>query len=346
MTTAKRRRAASYFERLTNGWGAFWFSVDPAYTLGFVRMAFGALMVYVTLDLLPGMPILFSTSGPVPAQPTADDFSWVDAFQFGIFQIWTSDTAVLIAWVVLLLSAVSLTLGWHSQVSALLVWILFLSFLRRNPMVLYAGDQVMTNTALILAISGCGAALSLDQRRRNGRFWSAEERTRWPIRLMQVQLSLIYFFSAQTKFVGEAWNDGTAASYPWRVYRDWAILPAPQWVAENAYLVNVATWGTMAIELSLAILVWNRRCRYWVLAAGVVLHTLIWLNMSVMFFGLAMFILYLAWVPWQAVQNMPDRVKQAVGKRLKRIPPQPDESFDVSEKASRSGTIQPETTTT
>ena len=102
----------------------------------------------------------------------------------------------------------------------------------------------MTNTALILAISGCGAALSLDQRRRNGRFWSAEERTRWPIRLMQVQLSLIYFFSAQTKFVGEAWNDGTAASYPWRVYRDWAILPAPQWVAENAYLVNVATWGT------------------------------------------------------------------------------------------------------
>ena len=53
MTTAKRGRAASYFERLTNGWGTFWFSVDPAYTLGFVRMAFGALMVYVTLDLLP-----------------------------------------------------------------------------------------------------------------------------------------------------------------------------------------------------------------------------------------------------------------------------------------------------
>jgi hypothetical protein len=325
MTTAKRRRAASYFEGLINAWGRFWFSAEPAYTLGLVRMAFGALTVYVTLDLLPGIPILFSAHGPVPTQPTSHDFSWVDAFQFGIFQIWTSDTAVLIAWVVLLLSAVALTVGWHSQVSALLVWVILLSFVRRNPMVLYAGDQVMTNTALILAISGCGAALSLDQRRRHGRFWSAEERARWPIRLMQVQLSLIYFFSAQTKFVGDAWNDGTAASFPWRLYHDWAILPVPQWLAENPFLVNVTTWSTMAIELALAILVWNRRYRFWVLAAGVVMHTLIWLNLSVMFFGLAMFVLYLAWVPWEAVRDMPDRVKHAWGGRRKRAVPQPDE---------------------
>lgn len=346
MTTAKRRNAASYFDRLIKGWGAFWFSAEPAYTLGLVRMAFGALMVYVTLDLLPGIPILFSANGPVPTQPTKHDYRWVDTFQFGIFQIWTSDTAILVAWILLLLSAISLTLGWHSRVSALLVWILFLSFLRRNPMVLYAGDQVMTNTALILAISGCGAALSLDQRRRNGRFWSAEERVRWPIRLMQVQLSLIYFFSAQTKFIGEAWNDGTAASYPWRVYRDWAILPAPQWLAENVFLVNVATWSTMAIELSLAILVWNRRYRYWALAAGVAMHTLIWLNMSVMFFGLAMFVLYFAWVPWETVRDMPVRVKHALGMRLKRLSPQPEDSVDDSGKTSQSKTTQPGTTTT
>jgi hypothetical protein len=345
MTTAKRRRAAS-FEGLIDGWRTFWFSAEPAYTLGLVRMAFGALMVYVTLDLLPVIPVLFSANGPVPTQPGADDFSWIDSFQLGIFQIWTSDTAILIAWILLLLSAVSLTLGWHSQVSALLVWILFLSFLRRNPLIMYAGDQIMTNTALILAISGCGAALSLDQRRRNGRFWSAEERVRWPVRLMQAQLSLVYLFSAQTKLVGEVWTDGSAVSFPWRVYHDWAILPVPQWLAENPFLVNVATWSTMAIELSLAILVWNRRYRYWVLAAGVVMHTLIWLNMSVMFFGLAMFVLYLAWVPWKTVRDMPDRVRQALGRRLKRLSPRPGESSDDSGKTSRSETTQPETTTT
>ena len=127
----------------------------------------------------------------------------------------------------LLLAAVSLTVGWHSQLSALLVWILFLSFIRRNPLIFNAGDHVMINTALILAISGCGAALSLDQRRRNGRFWSAEERVHWPVRLLQVQLSLIDLVTAQTKLIGETWNDGTAVSFPWRIYHDLAILPAP-----------------------------------------------------------------------------------------------------------------------
>lgn len=346
MTSSKRWRPASVFKGLSNGWSSFWFSLEPAYTLGLVRMAFGALMVYVTVDLLPGIPVLFSENGPVPTQPSTQNYLWIHAYQYGIFQIWTSDTAVLIAWILLLLSAVSLTVGWHSRLSALLVFILFLSFVRRNPAIFNAGDFVMTNTALILAISACGAALSLDQRRRNGRFWSAEERVRWPIRLLQVQLSLIYFFTAQTKFIGEAWNDGSAVSFPLRVYHDWAILPAPQWVAENPFLVNVATWGTIAIELALAILVWNPRLRYWVLGAGVVLHVLIWLNLSVMFFGLAMFVLYLAWVPWETARDLPDQVRRALGRRLKRLSPQPDEAVDDSGKASRSATTQPETTTT
>jgi hypothetical protein len=321
MTSAKRKRAKSYVTRLTNGWSGFWFLPEPSHTLGLVRIAFGALMIYVTLDLLPGIPVLFSEHGPVPYQPSARDFQWIHSFQFGIFQIWSSDTAVLIAWIVLLLSAISLTVGWYSQLSALIVWILFVSFLRRSPAFFNAADFVMTNTALILAISACGAALSLDQRRRTGSFWSAEVRMRWPIRLMQVQLSLIYFFTAQTKLIGSAWNDGSAVSYPWRIYREWAIFPAPQWVAENPYLVNVATWGTMAIELALAILVWNPRLRYWVLGAGVVLHVLIWLNLAVVFFGLAMFVLYVAWVPWETARDLPELAKRALGRRFKRFAP-------------------------
>lgn len=329
-----------------NAWRTFWFSSEPAHTLGLVRMAFGALMVYVTLDLLPVLPVLFSRDGPVPTQPSAHDFKWINTFQVGVLQIWTSDTAVLIVWIVLLISAVSLTVGWHSRLSALLVWVLFLSLIRRNPLIFNAGDHIMTNTALILAISGCGAALSLDQRRRNGRFWSAEDRVRWPVRLMQVQLSVIYLFTAQTKFIGEAWDDGTAVSFPWRIYREWAIFPAPQWVAENSFLVNVATWGTIAIELSLAILVWNRRCRYWALAAGVGLHILIWLNLAVVFFGLAMFVLYLAWVPWETVAGWPDQVKAALRRRFERPAREPSDAVDDRGKTPPTEAARPETSAT
>jgi hypothetical protein len=126
---------------------------------------------------------------------------------------------------------------------------------------------------------------------------------------MQLQLSLIYFFSAQSKLRGDEWNEGSAVSFPWRTYHDWAILPAPQWLAENAVLVNAATWGTLVLEFALAILVWNPRLRYWLLAAGVVLHVMIWLNLSVTFFSLAMFVLYLSWAPWQTVRHLPDIVR-------------------------------------
>ena len=220
-----------------------------------------------------------------------------------------SDTALFVGWAILLLSAVALLVGWHSRLAAVLVWIVFLSFVRRNPSVFNYGDHVISITALILMLSACGAALSLDQRRRSGRFWSAESRSRWPVRLMQVQLSLIYFFSAQSKLRGDEWNEGSAVSFPWRTYHDWAILPAPQWLAENAVLVNAATWGPWCSSLRSRSWCGTRGCGIGVLAAGVVLHVMIWLNLSVTFFSLAMFVLYLAWVPWETVRHLPDIVK-------------------------------------
>lgn len=345
MIEPKRSRASSDFGIVRDGWTSFWFSPEPAYALGLVRIAFGALMVYVTLDLRPVLNILFSENGPVPVQPSAENFHWVNAYQLGLFQFWTSDTAILIGWIVLLLSAISLTVGWHSRLAALLVWVMFLSFIRRNPGIFNAGDHVMANTALILTISACGAALSLDQRRRTGRFWSAEDRLHWPVRLIQVQLALIYFFTAQTKLIGPAWNDGSAVSFPWRIYHDWAILPAPQWVAEQPFLVNVATWGTIAIELALAILVWNKRLRYPVLAAGVVLHIAIWLTLNIAFFSLSMLVLYFAWVPWETVRDIPEKAKGALSRRLKRRHPRWNESVQDWGERSQRETAQSDTTT-
>jgi hypothetical protein len=317
MTGPERVPNRSVVESVGMSWRNFWFTREPAYTLGLVRIAFGALMVYVTLNLFPTLLVLFSETGPVPKQPTTD-FAWVNRLTPGIFQFLTSDTALVVGWVLLLLSSISLLVGWHSRLAAVFVWIIFLSFIRRNPPVFNYGDLLISVTALIVALSACGAALSLDQRRRTGRFWSAQDRARWPIRLMQVQLSLIYFFAAFHKLRGAEWLDGSAVSFPWRTFRDWAILPVPQWITENPYVVNVATWGTLVIELSLAFLVWNRRSRYWVLGVGVVTHTLIWLNLNVWFFSLAVFVLYLAWVPWDTVRDLPDRVKEAWVRRRAR----------------------------
>jgi hypothetical protein len=194
------------------------------------------------------------------------------------------------------------------------VYVLVMSFEYRDPWVFNSGDILIRVEALILALSPCGAALSLDRRRSTSTFWSAQIRAPWAIRLLQIQLSLIYLATVRAKMDGNAWPQGTAVSYALRL-QDMLILPTPQWVTTNALLMNVATWGTLALELSIGILVWNKRFRPWVLAAGVVMHSLIMITIAVGFFAPAMFVLYLAFIPPETLQRLPKTIKH-VGAQL------------------------------
>jgi hypothetical protein len=295
MTSSKRLQRPQVTAAV-EPWRKFWFQLQPAYTLGLVRMAFGVLAVGWTISLLPDLSSLFGPNGIVPRQPGG-------AFYWGVFAIWNSDRALLIGWIVLLVSSIALTLGWHSRLAALAVFVLILSFQHRDPWVWNSGDVVVRIEALVLALSPSGAALSLDQLRGTGTFWSAQQRAAWPVRLLQVQLSLIYFASALAKISGSAWPHGTAVSYALRL-QDLVLLSTPHWFTNSLLLMNAASWSTIALELSLAILVWNRRLRPWVMVAGVVMHTIIMVTIAVGFFTLAMFVLYLAFVPPETLQRL------------------------------------------
>ncbi|MDT5017902.1 MAG: hypothetical protein QOD39_4062 [Mycobacterium sp.] len=287
---------------VSNAWRAFWFRPEPTYTLGLVRISFGAIAVAWTVALLPGLYAFFGVDGV----STHGD---VGRFRWSVFEIWTSDSALLIGWMVLLFAAICLTIGWHSRVAAILVFLLILSFDRRNPSVFNSGDVLVRIEALLIALSPCGAALSLDQRRRTGQFWSARVLPRWPIRLMQCELSLIYLATVNAKLSGDTWPDGTAVSYALRL-QDMLLLPVPDFIKMNALLMNVATWGSLAVEAAIGIFVWNRLLRPWVLGAGVLMHTGIMVTMAVGFFTPAMFVLYIAFIP-------PDTARRLVG-RLRR----------------------------
>jgi hypothetical protein len=296
---ARRSRVGTLVDR----WMAFWFTPGPAYSLGLVRMAFGVVVVAWTLALLPDLHRVFGEHGVAPQYPHVD-------YQWSVFEVWPGDTALLVGWVVLLVSAIAMTVGWHGRLAAILVFVLIHSFQRRGAYLFNAGDSILIIVALILALSCCNAALSLDQRRRTGSFWSAQTLAPWPIRLMQLELTLIYLVSVQAKLSGgKDWVSGTAAFYTSRTDGRWALVQPPEWLFGNPFLVNVATWGTLMIELAIAVLVWNRRWRFWVLGAGVVLHLTLMLTMNVGFFSLAMFVLYLAFVPADAVQSMPGRLQ-------------------------------------
>jgi hypothetical protein len=120
------------------------------------------------------------------------------------------------------------------------------------------------------------------------------------VRLFQIQFTIVYLAAVWGKVRGTTWNDGTAVSYALRI-GDYVRLPVPTFITTNLFISNVLTIGTVAIELALAVLVWNRKLRPWVLLLGVSLHLGIEYSMRVGFYSLAILALYLAFVP-------PDRV--------------------------------------
>jgi hypothetical protein len=225
----------------------------------------------------------------LPHQPSGDAGVW------GVLSIAPGGEVAL--FVVLLVASLCVVLGLFTRLACVLVFVGIASFERRNPFVFNSGDGLMRVLALYLALAPAGAALSLDRlRTARAAVWEFPLRAPWAWRLLQVQFSILYLAAVWAKARGQSWGDGTAVSYALRV-GDVQRFAAPHFISESLIVSNLLTYGTLALELALAVLVWNRVLRPWVLGAGVLLHLGIELTIRVGFFSLALLVLYLVWLP-------------------------------------------------
>jgi hypothetical protein len=294
-------------------WQRFWFEPEETSTLALVRIVFGIATFVWTITLTHDAFAFFSERGILPVQPgyheTGDRLLW------GLLGPFSGDTAIVLLFVALLVASACLVLGLYSRLAALVVFIGLVSLERRNPFVFNSGDALLRIIALYVALAPSGVSFSLDRwRRAKQTFWVFPARAPWPLRMMQIQLSVLYLATAWAKLRGTTWNDGTAVSYALRL-EDIGRFTLPVSIADSELLMNFLTYGTLAIELSLGILVWNRVLRPWVLACGVALHLGIDLTLRVGFFGYAILILYVAFIPPETASSK----LLAVRERLHRL---------------------------
>ena len=276
--------------RLGDGWARFWFAPRPTSTLAVFRIAFGLLATAWTVSLAPSLDDFFGPGGVLPGHVRVPG-------EWGLLELSDGRLAVVALFAATVLGGAALTVGWHSRTAAVVVFLGVLSFQRADPMVLNSGDGLIRNLALYCALSPTGAALSVDRWRADrARFWTFPERAPWGLRLIQVQLSVVYLSTVWQKVQGEHWRDGTAVSYALRL-ADLSRFPVPAAVTQSVVLVELLTFGTLALEAALAVLVWNRAARPWVLGAGVALHLGIEYSLLIGFFSLAVLTMYLAFVP-------------------------------------------------
>jgi hypothetical protein len=284
--------------RLVVAWNRFWFQPVETSTVALFRVAFGLLAIGYTLSLAPVLFAFYSDDGILPAQPT-----YSGTLAWGMLGFFPSDASVVLFYFLLLVGTIALLVGFRARLAALVVFVCLISFGRRDPWVLNSGDLLMQVLAFYMLFMPSGTALSVDRwLGEPRRFWEFPARAIWPLRLVQVQVSILYLAAVWAKVRGVTWNDGTAVSYAFRI-DDVARFPVPGFVTDSLVLANLLTYGTLAVELSIGILVWNRVLRPWVLLLGVGLHLGIDYAVRVGFFSYAVLLAYIAFIPPEAARS-------------------------------------------
>lgn len=289
-----------------SGWSRFWFSpADPA-TLGLIRIFAGAMLLYTHAIWSLDLESFYGAQGFV--DPNGMAVLGGGSYAWSLFNVLPSTPSVI--WSVHAASLVVLALfmvGFATRVTSILAFLITVSYANRVPLALFGLDDANAMLAMYLAvgyvaIGAGGRAYSVDR-------WLAKRRAaalpigttytsaNIAIRLMQIHLCIVYFFSGLGKLQGDTWWDGTAI---WGAvanleYQSFDLT----WLANYPRLVNVFTVGTAIWELTYAALVWPRLTRPIVLFIAVQVHLGIALCMGMMTFGTIMIVANMAFIsPW------------------------------------------------
>lgn len=351
--TASTPWIRDYFRELLaaalGGWNRFWFEPSDPATLGLIRILGGGMIFYThlvwTIDLLG----FFGPGGwlELDALYQPEDRRW-------FWSHWNWIESPTLAWIAHLLALavfLLLTLGWWTRAMSIAAYLLTVSYAHRASFVLFGLDDINAMLAMYLMIGPSGAAYSLDNlwRKRKQRLAlstaaaagagqgvgaetsllqgrAGQGRAAEPlieprvgatiaIRLIQLHMCVIYFFSATGKLMGVSWWDGSAI---WGAvanleYQSWDMT----WLASWPLLGSAVTHITLLWELSYPALVWPRLTRPLVIALAIPLHLGIALFLGMMTFGLAMIIGNLAFVsPWIVRALLDRRPPRVSGARM------------------------------
>jgi hypothetical protein len=272
------------------GWQRFWFAPQPTSTPALFRIGFGLVVTTWAVSLAPDLLAFYGPYGIEPGRPERLPGEW------SLLSPSAGPVVLVAVLVVLVTASVALTLGLYSRLAALVVFVGVVSFQQRNSLIDNSGDLLIRNLAFFCVLAPTGAALSLDRLRTSrATFWQFPVRAPWALRLVQIELSVGYLSAVWHKVQGATWRDGTAVAYALRM-SDLQRLDAPAAIARSVVLTEALTFGALALELALGVLVWNRTARPWVMALGVAMHLMIDCVLVVGFFTFAMLVAYIAFL--------------------------------------------------
>lgn len=280
---------------LQDAWSRLWFQSAPTTPLDIARIGIGVALLQHYAFATPYLLTFWGDSGWMPPELLAAEN--LPPWQQSIFFYFTAPWQWFAFHGLFLACCAALALGWRTAWVKWIVLIGQISYDYRNPVLTYGVDGILTSLLLIMCFAPTGRALSLDRVRAVRRAKRKDLNARPPqytsewafacTRLMQIQMAVLFFYSAANKLKGDDWWNGDAI---WLVFTDHYYFNETiiAFLAAHYWLVNVATYGTVVIEIAFPFLIWQRATRPYLLVAALFLHLQFFVWMYLHFFSWVM----------------------------------------------------------
>lgn len=299
---------------MMRAWDRFWFGPVSARPLGAFRVLFGLACLQNLMLLAGSHETWLSDAGYLQGPEAAELAGPLRPSPLIWFQ---SPAAARTVLAVTAIVTVLFTIGWRTRWVGMALFACNLSIHNRNLLTCSGADVLLMALTFYLMLSPCGAAYSLDALRaaRRGGGRSEPLIVPWAQRLIQAQISVLYFITALHKAGGATWREGTALYY---------VLGDPEFrrftlgLTEYPLLVHGLSFGALVLEFGLAFLLWFRPTRLAVICAGVALHAGVLLTVNIPVFSelmMASYITFLSSSEWAGLRRALGRREASAAER-------------------------------
>lgn len=298
-------------------WDRFWFRPRTGRVLGLFRIALGLVTLYCFAMLAMDLALFFGEAG-VPSAATIREHAPSRPSLF----LELGDAGRALAMVALFLAAGCFTVGCHTRLASILLYLLVLGFQDGNPMVLNGGDRVLRNMLFFSMLAPAGAAFSVDSlRRRLGEGGPGAHApvlvAPWAQRMMQVQVAVIYFGTVLYKLRDDSWRSGDAMYYVFG-HVEFHVRGVEQ-LMNLPVLCSALSYLLVGVQLVLPLLLWRPRTRWLGVALGLLLHGWIMTAMIIPVFGLVMLCSYLCFVDEGELDAAVAALRRRLGRARARL---------------------------
>jgi predicted DCC family thiol-disulfide oxidoreductase YuxK len=274
-------------------WCRFWFRPQTGHVLGLYRIVLGLLTIYSFALFAKDAVPFFSNAGILTTDTLAKS---TGRPYFTILQWIGSPLGVSLALAALFAAAACFTVGWHTRISSIALFLLVTSFHERNNLVLNGGDTVLRTMLFYFMFAPAGASLSIDRIRQRLRQPEGEAAAPvlivpWAQRMLQVQVAVIYFVTVYAKSRGSLYHEGTAMYYVFGLV-DFNIRGV-ELLMNYPVLCSFLTYAVLLVELTLPFLLWFRAARPYAVLLGLFAHGWIIVFMTIPVFGVLMLATYI-----------------------------------------------------